>query len=53
MLLSKFAVCNSTKSKFIKEEKARGLLSSFGKRTSLIQIPLLDPPFFKSIKWIK
>ena len=29
-LLSKFAACNSKKSEFIKDEKARGLLSSLG-----------------------
>ena len=40
MLLSKCAVCNSKKSKFIKEEEARGLLSSLGIRKSLSQIPL-------------
>ena len=29
-LLSKFAACNSKKSEFIKDKKARGLLSSLG-----------------------
>ena len=28
MLLSKYAVCNSKKSKFIKEQEAKGLLSN-------------------------
>ena len=32
MLLSKCAVCSSTKSKFIKGKKASGLLSSLGIR---------------------
>ena len=41
MLLSKCPVCNSKKSKFIKEQEARGLLSSLGIRTCLSQIPLL------------
>ena len=40
MLLSKCAVCNSKKSKFPKEQEARGLLS-FGIRTTSSQIPLL------------
>ena len=30
MILSKFAVCDSKKSKFIKEQEASGLLSSLG-----------------------
>ena len=29
MLLSKCGVCNSTKSKFIKKQEARGVLSNF------------------------
>ena len=33
MLLSNCAVCNSKNSKFVKEQKAKGLLSSFGIRT--------------------
>ena len=28
MILSKFSVCNSKKSKFLKEQEARGLLSN-------------------------
>ena len=40
MLLSKCSVCNSKKSKFLKEQEARGLLSSLGIRTLLSQIPL-------------
>ena len=35
MLVSKCSVCNSKKSKFIKEQEARGLLSSLGVRTPL------------------
>ena len=33
MLLSKFAVCDSKKSKFIKQQEASGLLSSLGIKT--------------------
>ena len=40
MLLSKCLVCNSEKLKFIKEQEARGLLSSIGIKTHLNQIPL-------------
>ena len=46
MLLSKCSVCNSNKSKFVKEQEARGLLSSLGMRISLNQIPLLGPLLF-------
>ena len=41
MLLSKFAVCNSKKLKFIKEQEASGLLSSLGIKTPLNKIPLV------------
>ena len=46
MLLSKCAVRNSEKSKFLKEQKVRGFLSSLGIRTPLSQIPLLSPLLF-------
>ena len=41
MILSKCAVCGSKKSKFIKKQEAKGLLSNLGIRTPLIKIPLL------------
>ena len=44
MLLSKCAMCDSKKSKFIKEEKASGILSSLGIKTPFSKIPLVDPP---------
>ena len=46
MFLSKCAVCNSKKSKFMKEQEARGLLSSLGIKTPLYQISLLGPLLF-------
>ena len=46
MLLSKCAVCDSKKSKFIKEEETTGLLSSLERKTPLIKIPLVDPLLF-------
>ena len=46
ILLSKCAVCESKKSKFLKEQEARGLLSSFGIKTLLNKIPLLGPLLF-------
>ena len=41
MLLSKCAVYDSKKSKFINEQEASGLLSSLGIRTNLNKFPLL------------
>ena len=46
MLLSKCAVCNSKKSKFVKEQEASGLLSSLGIKTPLSKIPLVSPLLF-------
>ena len=53
MLLSKCVVCDSKKSKFIKEQEASGLLSSLG-----IKVPLNAFFFqilfcFKNIKCMK
>ena len=45
MMLSKCSVCNNKKSKFIKEQEARGLLSNLGIRAPLSQIPLLNVLF--------
>ena len=43
MLLSKCAVCDSKKLKFIKEQKATGLLSSLGIMAPLSKIRLVGP----------
>ena len=45
MLLSNFAVCDSRKSKSIKGQGGRGLLSSSGIKTPLSKNPLLGPLF--------
>ena len=42
VLLSKCAVCDSKKSKFIKEQEARGLLSSLGIKTPLSNFFLIN-----------
>ena len=47
MLLSKFAVRDNKKSKFIKQQEASGLLSSLGIKTPVIKIPLVDHLLFK------
>ena len=41
MLLSKWAMCDSKKSEFIKDQEASGLLSSLGIRTPSSKIPLV------------
>ena len=46
MLLSKCAVCDSKKSKFIKEQEASGLWSSLGIKTPLSKIPSLGRLLF-------
>ena len=39
MLSSKCAVCGNKKSRFIKEQEAKGILSSLGFKTPLSKIP--------------
>ena len=46
MILSKCAICGSKKSKFIKKQEAKGLLSNLGIRTPLSKIPLLGDILF-------
>ena len=42
MMQSNCAICNSKKSRFIKEHQASGLLSNLGIKTSLNKVPLLN-----------
>ena len=46
MILSKCAICDSKKSKFIKEQQEKALLSNLGTRTPLNKIPLLGDILF-------
>ena len=46
MILSKYAICGSKKSKFIKEQEANRLLSNLGLRTPLNKIPVLGDILF-------
>ena len=46
MALSKCVVCGSKKSKFIKDQQAKRLLSNLGIRTPLNKIPLLGDILF-------
>ena len=45
-ILSKCAICDSKKSKFIKKQEAKELLSNLGIRTPLSKIPLLGDVWF-------
>ena len=46
MILSKCAVCNTKKLRFIKVQEASGLISTLGVKTALSQIPLVAPLWF-------
>ena len=46
MILSKCAICGSRKSKFIKKQDAKGLLSKLGIKTPLNKIPILGDILF-------
>ena len=46
MLLSNCATCNSKKSRFIKNQEAKGLLSNLVIRTPLSKVPILDDTLF-------
>ena len=42
IMQSKYSVCGIKKSRFVKEQKAKGLLSNLGIKTLLSKIPLLN-----------
>ena len=46
MVLSKCAICGCKKSRFIKNQEAKGLLSKFSIRTPLSKVPVLDDVLF-------
>ena len=46
MILSKCAICGSKKSRFVKNQKAKGLLSNLGVRTPLSKVPILGDILF-------
>ena len=45
LMQSKCSVCKNEKSRFVKEQDAKGLLSNLGIKTPLIKIPLLNVLF--------
>ena len=46
MVLSKCAICGSKRSRFIKNQEAKRLLSNFGVRTPLSKVPILGDILF-------
>ena len=53
MLLSKCAIFESKKSRFIKNQEAKGLLSNSGIRTPLSKVPVLgDILFWVQLRWM-
>ena len=58
MILSNCAICGSKKSRFIKNQEAKGLLSNLGIKTPLSKVPILGDILFwmcmlNCIKWMK
>ena len=52
MILSKCAICGSKKSRFIKNQEAKGLLSKLGIKTPLSKIPIMgDILFWMQFHW--
>ena len=49
MILSKCAICGSKKSRFIKNQEAKGLLSKLGIKTPLSKVPILGDICFKGV----
>ena len=45
-ILWKCAICGSKKSRFIKDQEAKGLLSNLGVRTPLSKVPILGDILF-------
>ena len=46
MVLSRCAICDSKKSRFIKNQEAKGLLSNIGIQILLSKVPILDDILF-------
>ena len=46
MILSKCAICSSKKSRYIKNQEAKGLLSNLRIRTPLSKVPILGDILF-------
>ena len=46
MVLSKCEICGSKKSRFIKNQEEKGLLTNLGLRTPLTKVPILGDILF-------
>ena len=46
IMISKCAICGSKKSRFIKHQEAKGLLSKLGIKTPLSKVPILGDTLF-------
>ena len=46
MILSKFSICGSKRSRFIKNEEAKRLLNNLGSRAPLSKVPILGDILF-------
>ena len=46
IILSKCAICDCKKSRFIKQQEAKGFLSKLGIKTSLSKVPILGDILF-------
>ena len=46
MILSKCAICRTKKSRFIKNQEAKGLLNNLGIRAPLSKVPILGDILF-------
>ena len=53
VMQSKCSVCGIKKSRFVKEQEAKGLLSNLGIKTLLSKIPLLNVLFWMQFHWIR
>ena len=47
MILSKCAICGSKKSRIIKKQEAKDLLSNLGIKTTLSKIPIVGDVLFR------
>ena len=48
---SKYSICGIKKSRFVKEQEAKGLLSNLGIKIPLIKILLLNILFWMQFQW--
>ena len=52
VMQSKCSVCGIKKSRLVKEQEAKGLLSNLGIKTPLSKIPLLNVLFWMQFHWV-